>query len=372
VRRTLIVAIVIGVACTPPAVAVSPSITPSFAVSSAPTASPTPSAFAGFADAPSGADWPAVALYAVTNDGIAQKVSRAGTTDLGRVCEGRALGMLARADGAALLVRCISSTTSEEALAVLDLASGQVRHLAAHPISAFSLAWSPDGRSVAFFKLGDCPMPAPVCQTRAVVADTSTGGEREILPSDYHLGTQLTWAGDGLRMFQPECAEAGCFSPDRVGTFLWDGARFNKISDKRLIASDGARFSLYEQVRSLSDASAVRNVILRDGQTERNLTAVGPREYALDLLEGGHVLAWRPDDVSSQLDGNLREYNPKGQMLWDRRAKIYPPWTTHLEDVLVSGVLEGAPGMAAYLYDLRRGIRFIVPLPTTVFAAAKI
>jgi len=169
-------------------------------------------------------------------------------------------------------------------------------------------------------------------------------------------------------MFQPECADAGCFPPERVGTFLWDGARFNKVSDMKLIASDGARFALYERVRSLTDTSAVRNVILGDGQTERNLTAVGPREYALDLLEGGHVLAWRPDEASSQLDGNLREYDPQGQVIWDRRAKIYPPWTTRVGDTLVSGILEGAPGMAAYVYDLRRGIRFIVPLPTTVFA----
>jgi len=245
-----------------------------------------------------------------------------------------------------------------------------VTHLGSHVMSSFSLAWSPDGRSVAFFELGDCP-PGPVCQTRAVIAEVSTGTEREILPSDYHLRTEFTWTNDGLRMFQPECAEAGCFPPERVGTFLWDGARFNKVSDMRLIASDGARFALYERVRSLSDPSAVRNVILRDGQTERNLTAVGPREYALDLLEGGHVLAWRPDEAGGQLDGKLREYDPQGQVMWDRQAKIYAPWTTHVGDALVSGILEGAPGMAAYVYDLRRGIRFIVPLSSTVFAAGE-
>jgi hypothetical protein len=322
-------------------------------------------------DAAPGADWPAVTLYTVTDDGVAHKVSRAGTTDMGRVCEARALGVLARADGAAVLVRCISATTDQEALTILDVTSGRATHLAAHPISSFSLAWSPDGRSVAFFKLGDCPMPAPVCQTRAVVADTLTGAEREILPSDYHLGTQLTWTSDGLRMFQPECAEAGCFPPERVGTFLWDGSHFNKVSDMRLIASDGARFSLYERVRSLTDGSAVRNVILRDGQTERNLTAVGPREYALDLLDGGHVLAWRPDDAGSPLDGSLREYDPLGQVMWDRQARIYPLWTTHTGDALVSGVLGGSLGIAAYVYDLRREIRFVVPLPTTVFTAAK-
>ena len=58
-------------------------------------------------------------MYTVTNDGVAHKVSRAGTTDVGRVCEGPgALGMLARADGAAFLVRCIGSSTDEDALAI--------------------------------------------------------------------------------------------------------------------------------------------------------------------------------------------------------------------------------------------------------------
>ena len=170
-RATLVSAIALIAACTPPAVVVSPSVAPSFDASSVPTRSPTPSA-AGIADAPPGADWPAVVVYTVTNDGVAHKVSRAGTTDVGRVCEGPgALGMLARADGAAFLVRCIGSSTDEDALAILDVASGRVTHLGAHPMSSFSLAWSPDGRSVAFFKLGDCPMPAPVCQTRAVIAD---------------------------------------------------------------------------------------------------------------------------------------------------------------------------------------------------------
>jgi hypothetical protein len=278
---------------------------------------------------------------------------------------------MARPDGAALIVRCVGASSDDDTLTLLDIASSRVTKLAARSIRSFSIAWSPDGLSLAYFKLGDCPMPAPVCQTRGIMSDVGTGAEREILSSDYHLGTQLTWTSTGLRMFQPECAEAGCFPPEQVGTFLWDGARFNKTSDMRLIASDGARFSLYERVRSLSDTSAVRNVILRDGRTERNLTAVGPREYALDLLDGGHALSWRPDDVGGELDGTLREYDPQGVVVWSRDAKIYPPWTTRIGETLVSGILEGAPGMAAYVYDLRRGIRFIVPLETTTFVAVK-
>jgi len=110
---------------------------------------------------------------------------------------------------------------------------------------------------------------------------------------------------------------------------------------------------------------------LSDGQSDRNLTTVGPVEYAVDLLSDGHALAWRPDDVGTQMDGNLREYDPQGQVVWNRAAKINPPWTFHVGDALVSGILGGQAGMAAYIYDLRRNVRFVVPLPTTVFAAAK-
>ena len=369
-RRTLIAAILCGAACSAPPVAVSPSVAPTPAVSSTLSPSAAPSQRPGFADASPNADWPAVALYTVTSDGIAHKVSRAATTDLGRVCDGRALGVLARPDGAAILVRCIAPVTDEEMLTILDVASGRVTHLVARPVFAFPVAWSPDGLSVAFFKLGDCPMPAPVCQTRAVIEDVATGAEREILPSDYHLSTELRWDSDGLRMFQPECGDAGCFPPDRVGTFRWDGVRFNKISDLRLVATDGVRFSLYERVRSRTDPSAIRNVILRDGQTERNLTTVGPVEYAIDLFFAGHALAWR-EGSSGRAEGMLREYDAMGQIVWDREAKLDPPSTTHLDDAVVSGILEGPSSMSAYIYDLRRAIRFVVPLPTTVFAAAR-
>jgi hypothetical protein len=143
VRATLIAAIVFGAACTPAAVEVSPSVAPSSALSSAPTASLTSSASAGLADAAPGADWPSVTLYTVTDDGVAHTVSRAGTTDIGQVCEGRALGVLARGDGAAVLVRCISSITDQEAPTILDVASRRTTHLAAHPIGSFSLRGLP-------------------------------------------------------------------------------------------------------------------------------------------------------------------------------------------------------------------------------------
>jgi len=271
-----------------------------------------------FADAPAGLEWPAVVLYTVTADGVAHRVQRTGTTDLGRVCESQPLGAIARSDGAAVLVRCAGPSLDVQQFSVVDLATGRITKLLSRSLSSFPVAWSPDGRSIAYLTLGDCP-PGPVCQTRGVIADAASMTEREILPSDYHLGTQLAWTSAGLQMFQPECAEAGCFPPERVGTFIWDGSRFNKVSDMRLIASDGARFSLYERVRSLADPSSTRNVILRDGQTDRNLTAVGPHEFAIDLLDAGHALAWRPDDADrAGLMGSLREYDPQGTMLWSR------------------------------------------------------
>jgi hypothetical protein len=182
-----------------------------------------------------------VVSYTVTADGVAHRVARTATTDLPRVCDGQPLAAIARADGAALLVRCAAASSDEDAMAVLDLATSRVTKLASRSIRSFPAVCSPDSRSLAYFKPGACPRPAPVCQTRGLIADIGTGAEREILPSGYYLGTELAWTIGGLRLFQPECAEAGCFPPERVGTFLWDGTRFSKVSDLRLVASDGAR-----------------------------------------------------------------------------------------------------------------------------------
>jgi hypothetical protein len=54
-------------------------------------------------------------------------------------------------------------------------------------------------------------------------------------------------------------------------------------------------------LRSLSDPSAVRNVILRDGQAEQNLTAVGPREFAIDLPAAGTPLPGAPTTVTRRV-----------------------------------------------------------------------
>jgi len=373
VTRVLVALTLMVVACAPPGADLSATGSPSAIASLAPSASPSPTTSPSattspFAEAAAGTEWPAVVVYTVTADGVAHRIDRTGTTDLPRICDGQPVGAIARADGEALLVRCDAVSSDEDAMAVLDLASGRVTRLASRPFRSFPVAWSPDGGSLAYFRLGNCPMPAPVCQTRGVIADVGTGAEREILPSDYHLGTELAWTSGGLRMFQPECAEAGCFPPERVGTFLWDGTRFNKVSDLRLVASDGAQFSLYERLRSLSDPSGVRNVILRDGQTEQNLTAVGPREFAIDLLGAGHALAWRPDDADTTgLLGTLREYDPHARMLWNRPAKLYPRGAARIGDTVVSTGFDGS----IYLYDLQRVLRFAVPIASRVFAAVK-
>jgi hypothetical protein len=366
-RRLIVIAIVLA-ACARPASGPSESASPVASPSPTPTATASPAAAAAFADAPGGTDWPAVVVYTVTADGTAHRVDRLGTTDLGRVCDRQPLGAIARADGAALLVRCASLTLDQDVLTVLDLVSGRATSLGSRPLTSWPVAWSPDGRSIAYFKFGTCEPTAPVCQTRALLADVTTGAEREILPSGYHFRAQLTWSAIGLRLFQPECAEAGCRPPDKAGTYLWDGTQFNKISDMRLIATDGARFSLYERLRSLTDPSGVRNVILRDGQAEKNLTAVGPREYAIDLLDAGHALAWRPEDGDATgLLGTLREYDPQGQMLWSRPAKLLVPSAQRIGDAVVGGAFDGS----VYAYDLRRILRFVIPVGTSIFAAVK-
>ncbi|HEY7623442.1 MAG TPA: hypothetical protein VIA63_00295, partial [Candidatus Limnocylindria bacterium] len=90
-----VAALFTATACTPPAALRTPSPTPSSTTSPSPPSSssalPSPTAIAStsFADAPESAQWP-VTLYTVTNDGIARRMSKGSTTDLGRACDGSA------------------------------------------------------------------------------------------------------------------------------------------------------------------------------------------------------------------------------------------------------------------------------------------
>jgi hypothetical protein len=150
---------------------------------------------------------------------------------------------------------------------------------------------SPDGRFAIAHFFGDCPMPAPVCQTKSVLIDLDTNARREVLPSDYWMNTEMRWTPFGLTYFLPECSPAGCAGPDKAGTYLWDGAAWAKLSPHRLVdvATDGRM--VLERRQSLSDRAEVV-VVERTGAAERLLTQTGP-ELAVALDDGG-VTAFRP------------------------------------------------------------------------------
>jgi hypothetical protein len=145
---------------------------------------------------------------------------------------------------------------------------------------------SPDGRFVVLAALGDCPMPAPVCQSTRILVDLETQSRNVILPSAYWLSMEMRWTTFGLTYFMPECAPAGCTSPDKTGTFRWDGSQWTKISPYRLIDATATDRLLMESRRSLEVDQGAALVVERLGTSERVLTSSG-LELGLSLDDRG-------------------------------------------------------------------------------------
>jgi hypothetical protein len=301
------------------------------------TASPT-TPVATFAGDPS-AQWPVV-LYE-GDGGIVRQRTEAGTKELARPC-GEVLKLEARPAG--LLAWCSTATLDSTDLRLITIPSGRVTTvLASGALRSWPADTSPDGRSVAMYRVGDCPMPAPVCQTRLVLIDLATKTARELLPSGYHLGSTLEWTALGLTFFQPECAEGGCVGEvDRRGTFVWDGSAFKRWSELRFVASAG-NWTLLERVRSLSDRSDQRAAVVRGPQGERTLSA----GHALAITATGDTLVWVPDP---QL---LMRFAPDGHVLWQANFD-----GTVLEMIGPDAVLAASPSGKIEIYDVKRMLRF--------------
>lgn len=242
---------------------------------------------------------------------------------------------------------CRDASADAAELRLISLPDGRVTLLASNTIASTSADVSPDGRSVAAFRLGPCPGPAPVCQTRAVLIDVATKSEREILPSGYHLGATLQWTALGLTLFQPECAEAGCAGAgDKGGTFIWDGSAFKRWSEMRFVAKSGD-WTLLERLRSLSDRSDPRTVIIRGPQGEKELSA----GRALAITDRGETLVWIPGPEM------LMRFAPDGRVLWQAS------FPGEVLKVIGPDVVIGTPTAGnVELYDLKRMLRFA---PTT-------
>lgn len=355
--RALLIGAVLFGACTTPSPTATPTPSSPLIVSFA--ASPTPAATASafpistFA-VDASARWPAV-LYQGEGFIVSERTESA-TKELARPC-GPVARLEARPAGILAWCRVDSSDSSE--LRLISLPDGRVTVLASgiHPPN-WTADVSPDGRSVAAFRKGDCPSPAPVCQTRAVLIDVATRTERVIIPNGYPLGATLEWTALGLTLFQPECAEAGCAGAgDKGGTFVWDGAAFKRWSDLRFVAKSGD-WTLLERLRSLSNRSDPRAVIVRGPQGEKELSA----GHALAISDNGEALVWIPGPEL------LMRFASDGRVLWQAS---FPGEVLKVigRDVLIGTSATGH----IELYDLTRMLRFVptTPLPFAVAGVAR-
>lgn len=295
--------------------------------------------------------WPALLLYE-GDGGVVRQRTESDSRELARPC-GPVTGLEARPAG--LLVRCHEVAQYTDLLRLVSLPDGRVTTLASGVSSGWSADVSPDGNSVAAFRQSDCPSPAPVCQTRAVLVDVAKGTERELLPSGYHLGATLGWTALGLTLFQPECAEAGCTSRDKTGTFVWDGAAFRRWSDLRFVATSGD-WTLLERLRSFGEES--RAVVVRGPQGESTLSP----GRALAITSSGDTLLWRPGDPREQR-GVLLRLAPDGRVLWQAEFA-----GTVLKMIGSDAFLAASPTSKIELYDLKRMLRFTPSLASFVVA----
>jgi hypothetical protein len=202
-----------------------------------------------------------------------------------------------------------------------------------------------------------------VCQSRAVLIDVASKTERELLPGGYHLGATLEWTTLGLTLFQPECADAGCAGfGDKGGTFIWDGSTFTRWSDLRFVARSGD-WTLLERLRSFTDPSDPRAVVVRGPQGEKALSA----GHALAIATTGETLVWRPGTPMEQR-GMLIRLAPDGRVLW--QAELVG---TVMKMIGPDAFLATSPTNKIEIYDLKRMLRFAptTPIPYVVAAVAR-
>lgn len=354
--RALLIGALLLAACTTPsstAATPTPSSSPNVSFSAAPTAVATASIFpiSTFALDPT-AQWPVV-LYQGEGFIVSERTESA-TKELARPC-----GPVSRIEArpAGLLTWCHMGQSDFAELRLISIPDGRVTVLASrvHPAS-WTADVSPDGRSVAAFRAGECVPGPPVCQTRAVLVDVASKTEREIFPSGYPLGATLEWNALGLTLFQPECAEAGCAGPgDKSGTFVWDGSAFKKWSDLRFVAKSGD-WTLLERLTSFG--TEPRAVVISGPQGEKTLST----GHALAIASNGETLVWIPGPRL------LMRFAPDGRVLWQAEFD-----GSVLKMIGPDALLATSPGNKIEIYDLKRMLRFFptTPIPYVVAGVAR-
>jgi hypothetical protein len=350
VRRLAVVALLFT-ACAPATTMETP-VPSTTELAASPT--PPPTASSAFPTATFSVDqsatWPVV-LYE-GDGGIVRRRTESASTTFARSCA-RPVRLEARPAG--LLEWCRSAAQDSDELRLVSLPDGRVTVLAAGTLPSWPADVSPDGRSVAAFRRGECLSPAPVCQARPVLIDVATGRERDLLPNGYPLGATLEWTTLGLTFFQPECADAGCAGiGDKGGTFVWDGSALKRWSDLRFVASAGS-WTLLERLRSLTDPSDQRAVVIRGPQGERTLSA----GHALAISGSGETLVWVPGPDL------LMRFAPDGRALW--QASLVG--AVVLKMIGPDAMLVATPTNRIEIYDLDRMLRFAPTEPISYVVA---
>lgn len=249
--------------------------------------------------------------------------------------------------------RAIAGATDPDArdAFVYDVVTKQKRALAGTSAAGIGPI-APDGSSIVVAGLGNCPMPAPVCQTRRYLLDLNTGSRQELLPSDYWLDTEVRWTAAGLTYFLPECSSAGCAGTDKSGTYSYSFStrRWMKITADRLVFANGVDRSIFERRGSLNDQAPAVVIEWFKGQ-ERVLTPPGiQQEIAVGLLADGRTVAWRPDRAGS-VEGLIVVYRD-GRESQSARGRFSGYLNASIADVVLAGVLSGAPSWSIEAYSV--------------------
>ena len=252
-------------------------------------------------------------------------------------------------DGTIVVVQCFRRTGSsfdEMATFAYETRTSVVRPLPpTHTNGIGPLA--PDGRVVVAQRRGDCPMPAPTCQTKWSFLDTYSGAWTELLKSDYWFNTEFRWPATGLLYYRPICAPAGCVDDDTAGTFAFEGSAWRKISSHRLVDND-ARRDAWLLERHPRDDQAKVTVRERVGASETELTPVTvAREYALAFVDD-RAFAWRPG--ASETEGSIIEYQ-NGREVRTEPIAFGRNATARSGQLLVGFWLAGMTTWTAFIYD---------------------
>jgi hypothetical protein len=351
-RIAVVVLAIVATTCGPIGEAPAPT-------SAAPSSSPIASRSASV----SAETFPDLPLLAGASDGTLRRYDGGRWSVEASVCPAQAAGsnsitaLRLSADGRWAFMQCStppspSANADDRTAAVYDLKGRTVRVISG--TSAIGIGpINADGTTLVAGQRGDCPMPAPVCQSKWALIDVVTGIARPLLPSGYWLGIEFRWTPLGLSYFLPTCAEAGC--TDKAGTYLWDGTRWSKYADERLVEADARSHVVLERLRSFSQPNP-RAVVERTAAGDRLLTTdPSAREFGIGLLDDGRVLTWKLDDPNREGKGRVLVYS-QGQPVRESAGTFSSYGVVRSGDWIVSLEFSGPPSFTLHAYSVSRGV----------------